>query len=124
MTEMIKTWRANHSLGAVGRASSDIPRRPAILSRAFSKLDETLATAGPDNITIKIRLQSQPPHVFRCDRPLRIGRFHCQLAETAKTCSRQLPPIEKSSNSPNIAAAQTWMPRQNKSLRALRSTVD
>jgi hypothetical protein len=28
--------------------------------RAFRKLDETLALAGEDRITVKIRLQSQP----------------------------------------------------------------
>jgi len=32
--------------------------------RAFGKIDETLATAGEDRITIKIRLQSQPWHMF------------------------------------------------------------
>ncbi len=32
--------------------------------RAFGKLDETLASAGDDRITIKIRLQSQPWHMF------------------------------------------------------------
>jgi len=32
--------------------------------KAFGKLDETLALAGEDRITIKIRLQSQPWHMF------------------------------------------------------------
>src|ERR1700755_3330113 len=32
--------------------------------RAFGKLDETLALAGEDRITIKIRLQSQPWHMY------------------------------------------------------------
>ena len=32
--------------------------------RAFGKIDETLAAAGEDRITIKIRLQSQPWHMF------------------------------------------------------------
>jgi len=32
--------------------------------KAFGKLDETLALAGADRITIKIRLQSQPWHMF------------------------------------------------------------
>src|SRR6185312_14574037 len=32
--------------------------------KAFAKLDETLAAAGPDKITIKIRLQSQPWHMY------------------------------------------------------------
>jgi len=32
--------------------------------KAFGKLDETLAAAGEDRITIKIRLQSQPWHMY------------------------------------------------------------
>lgn len=33
-------------------------------ARAFGKIDETLGTAGEDRITLKIRLQSQPWHMF------------------------------------------------------------
>src|ERR1700723_4443217 len=33
-------------------------------ARAFGKLEETLALAGEDRITIKIRLQSQPWHMY------------------------------------------------------------
>src|ERR1700685_4312059 len=33
-------------------------------ARAFGKLDETLALAGQNRITIKIRLQSQPWHMY------------------------------------------------------------
>src|SRR6202451_4044394 len=33
-------------------------------ARALGKLDETLALAGEDKITIKIRLQSQPWHMY------------------------------------------------------------
>jgi protein-disulfide isomerase len=32
--------------------------------KAFGKLDETLAAAGEDRITIRIRLQSQPWHMY------------------------------------------------------------
>ena len=32
--------------------------------RAFSKIDETLALAGADKLTIKVRIQSQPWHMF------------------------------------------------------------
>ena len=32
--------------------------------RAFNKIDETLALAGEDRITVKIRLQSQPWHMY------------------------------------------------------------
>ncbi len=33
-------------------------------ARAFGKIDETLALAGEDRITVKIRLQSQPWHMY------------------------------------------------------------
>jgi hypothetical protein len=32
--------------------------------RAFGKIDETLALAGEDRITVKVRLQSQPWHMY------------------------------------------------------------
>jgi hypothetical protein len=32
--------------------------------KAFGKLDEPLALAGQDRVTIKIRLQSQPWHMY------------------------------------------------------------
>jgi protein-disulfide isomerase len=33
-------------------------------AKAFAKLDDLLAQAGPDRITVKIRLQSQPWHMY------------------------------------------------------------
>ena len=33
-------------------------------ARAFGKLDEVLATAGEDQVTVKIRLQSQPWRMY------------------------------------------------------------
>lgn len=33
-------------------------------ARAFGKLDAFLALVGPENVTIKVRLQSQPWHMF------------------------------------------------------------
>jgi hypothetical protein len=39
--------------------------------KAFGKLDETLELAGEDRITIKIRLQSQPWHMYSvCGHPV------------------------------------------------------
>jgi hypothetical protein len=35
-----------------------------VLAKAFGKLDDTLKLAGDDRITVKIRLQSQPWHLF------------------------------------------------------------
>lgn len=45
--------------------------------RAFNKLDDLLDEVGADNVTIKIRLQSQPWHlVLRGYRPLHPRRVH------------------------------------------------
>src|ERR1700744_2493361 len=42
-----------------------LPEPPCPFSaRAFGKLDDLLALAGEDRITIKIRLQSQPWHMY------------------------------------------------------------
>lgn len=45
--------------------------------RAFNKLDDLLDEVGADNVTIKIRLQSQPWHLFlRGDCPLHPRRVY------------------------------------------------
>src|SRR5689334_9121642 len=66
MTDTIKPWRADPL--AWGRCMRQFemflePTCP-FSARAFGKMDETLDAAGPDNITVKIRLQSQPWHMY------------------------------------------------------------
>jgi protein-disulfide isomerase len=66
MTETIKTWRAEPLAWGLGPRQFDMFLEPTCpySARAFAKLDETLAASGSDNITINIRLHSQPWHMY------------------------------------------------------------
>ena len=66
MSEAHATWRADPLVWGRGPRVFEIFMEPTcpFSVRAFGKLDETLATAGEDRITIKIRLQSQPWHMY------------------------------------------------------------
>ena len=66
MTETIKSWRADPLAWGRGRRQFEMFLEPTCpySVKALAKLDETLTAAGPDNITIKIRLQSQPWHMY------------------------------------------------------------
>lgn len=87
--------------------------------RAFNKLDDLLAQAGDDRIIIKIRLHSQPWHMYS-------GVIvRCILAASTLAGGRKpprrswprLPHIVKNSSSNAIAAAPTWPPHPTTSLR-------
>src|SRR5262249_20166063 len=118
MTETIKTWRAEPLTWGRGPRQFEVFLEPTCpySARAFAKLDETLAAAGSDNVTLKIRLHSQPWHMYsgvivRCvlaASTLPTGK------EAAKAVLGPLPRIARSSNSLNIAVARIWTPRQNK----------
>ena len=60
------TWRADPLHWGHGPRVFEVFLEPTcpFSARAFGKLDETLALAGPDKVTIKIRLQSQPWHLY------------------------------------------------------------
>src|ERR1043166_8436458 len=66
MTDTIKAWRAEPLTWGRGARQFEMFLEPTCpySAKAFAKLDETLAAAGPDNITIKICLQSQPWHMY------------------------------------------------------------
>ena len=66
MTDAIKAWRAEPLTWGRGPRQFELFLEPTcpFSSKAFAKLDETLAAAGPDKITIKLRLQSQPWHMY------------------------------------------------------------
>src|ERR1051325_5734576 len=66
MTDTITTWRAEPLTWGRGARQFELFLEPTCpySSKAFAKLDETLAAAGADNITIKICLQSQPWHMY------------------------------------------------------------
>ena len=60
------TWRADPLTWGHGPRVFEMFLEPTCpySCRAFGKIDETLATAGEDRITLKIRLQSQPWHMY------------------------------------------------------------
>ncbi len=66
MTETAATWRADPLTWGRGPRLFEMFLEPTcpFSVKAFGKLDETLALAGEDRITIKIRLQSQPWHMY------------------------------------------------------------
>jgi hypothetical protein len=66
MTETINPWRADPLAWGRGPRQFEMFLEPTCpySVKALAKLDETLAAAGPDNITIKIRLHSQPWHMY------------------------------------------------------------
>jgi predicted DsbA family dithiol-disulfide isomerase len=60
------TWRADPLVWGQGPRTFEVFVEPTcpFSVRAFGKLDDLLARAGPDRVTIKIRLQSQPWHMY------------------------------------------------------------
>jgi protein-disulfide isomerase len=60
------TWRADPLAWGRGPRVLEVFLEPTcpFSARAFSKLDDLLAQAGENRITIKIRLQSQPWHMY------------------------------------------------------------
>ena len=64
MTEM--SWRADPLEWGHGPRVFEVFLEPTcpFSVRAFGKLDALLADAGPERITIKLRLQSQPWHMY------------------------------------------------------------
>ncbi len=66
MNQTTTTWRADPLTWGRGARLFEVFLEPTcpFSVRAFGKLDETLAMAGEDQITVKIRLQSQPWHMY------------------------------------------------------------
>jgi hypothetical protein len=59
-------WRADPLVWGHGPRLFEMFLEPTcpFSAKAFGKLDELLAQAGEDRVTVKIRLQSQPWHLF------------------------------------------------------------
>ena len=80
--------------------------------RAFGKLDALLAQAGEDRITIKIRLQSQPWHMYsgvivRCilaASTLERGKEAAKSVMTAVAAHREEFEFERHCRGPNLDA--------------------
>ena len=63
---MSTNWRADPLSWGRGPRVFEMFLEPTcpFSGRAFGKIDQTLAMAGEDRITVKIRLQSQPWHMY------------------------------------------------------------
>src|ERR1700755_2488396 len=80
--------------------------------RAFGKIDETLALAGEDRITVKIRLQSQPWHLYsgvvvRCilaASTLKGGKEAAKSVMAAVAAHREEFEFDHHSRGPNMHA--------------------
>lgn len=66
MTKSSTPWRADPLVWGHGPRTLEVFLEPTCpySAKAFGKLDDTLASAGPDNVTIKIRLHAQPWHMY------------------------------------------------------------
>jgi hypothetical protein len=80
--------------------------------RAFGKLDDLLAHAGEDRITVKIRLQSQPWHMYsgvivRCilaASTLPAGKTAAKSVMAAVAAHREEFEFERHASGPNMDA--------------------
>src|SRR6185312_12311459 len=64
---MKSAWRADPLVWGHGPGVFEVFLEPTcpFSAKAFGKLDDLLGKAGEDQITIKLRLQSQPWHIDR-----------------------------------------------------------
>jgi hypothetical protein len=114
MNETIKAWRAEPLAWGQGPRHFEMFLEPTCpySARAFAKLDETLAAAGSDNITIKIWLQSQPWHMYsgvivRCvvaASTLPTGKEAAKTALAAIAAHREEFEFTKHCGGPNMDA--------------------
>jgi protein-disulfide isomerase len=115
MTEMNKTWRAEPLTWGRGPRQLEIFLEPTCpySAKAFAKLDETLTAAGSDNATIKIRLHSQPWHMYsgvivRCvlaASTLPTGKEAAKAVLTAVAAHREEFEFTKHCSGPNMDAS-------------------
>ncbi|HVZ06911.1 DsbA family protein [Rhodopila sp.] len=108
------TWRADPLTWGTGPRVFEIFLEPTcpFSVRAFGKLDDLLAQAGADRITVKIRLQSQPWHMYsgvivRCilaASTLPGGKEAARTVMTAVGAHREEFEFERHCRGPNMDA--------------------
>jgi protein-disulfide isomerase len=108
------TWRADPLTWGRGPHVFEAFLEPTcpFSARAFGKLDETLALAGPDKITLKICLQSQPWHLYsgvvtRCviaASTLPTGKEAAKAALAAVAAHREEFEFARHAGGPNMDA--------------------
>lgn len=109
-----RAWRADPLLWGRGPRVFEVFLEPTcpFSVRAFGKLDELLAAAGADRITVKIRLQSQPWHMFsgvivRCilaASTLEGGKEAAKAVMAAVAAHREEFEFERHCSGPNMDA--------------------
>jgi protein-disulfide isomerase len=114
MTKTASNWRADPLAWGHGPRLFEVFLEPTCpySNKAFGKLDETLATAGPDKVTIKLRLQSQPWHMYsgvivRCilaASTLPAGKDAAKAVLTAVAAHREEFEFTKHCSGPNMGA--------------------
>ncbi len=112
MTET--SWRADPLEWGNGPHAFEVFLEPTcpFSVRAFGKLDALLAEAGPERITIKLRLQSQPWHMYsgvvtRCviaASTLPTGREAAKAVLAAVGAHREEFEFERHAGGPNMKA--------------------
>ena len=111
---METAWRADPLVWGHGPRVFEVFLEPTcpFSVRAFGKLDELLATAGEDRISIRIRLQSQPWHMYsgvitRCiiaAATLSAGKQAAKSVMAAVAAHREEFEFERHSRGPNMDA--------------------
>lgn len=109
-----RAWRADPLLWGHGPHLFEVFLEPTcpFCATAFGKLDELLAQAGEDRITIKIRLQSQPWHMYsgvivRCilaASTLQRGKEAAKAVLAAVAAHREEFEFDHHCGGPNLAA--------------------
>jgi len=112
---MQNAWRADPLVWGHGPRVFEVFLEPTcpFSVRAFGKLDDLLAQAGEDRITIKIRLQSQPWHMYsgvitRCilaASTLDDGKQAAKSVMAAVGAHREEFEFERHCRGPNMDAA-------------------
>jgi protein-disulfide isomerase len=112
MTET--SWRADPLEWGQGPRVFEVFLEPTcpFSVRTFGKLDQLLAEAGPDRITIKLRLQSQPWHMYsgvvtRCviaASTLPAGKEAAKAVLAAVAAHREEFEFERHAGGPNMKA--------------------
>jgi protein-disulfide isomerase len=108
------TWRADPLVWGHGPRVFEVFLEPTCpySVRAFSKFDDLLAQAGEDRITIRIRLQSQPWHMYsgvivRCilaASTLAGGKESAKAVMAAVGAHREEFEFERHARGPNMDA--------------------
>src|SRR5581483_7890186 len=111
---MTQAWRADPLVWGRGPRVLEVFLEPTcpFSVKAFGKLDELLARTGEDRITVKIRLQSQPWHMYsgvitRCilaASTLQGGKEAAKSVMAAVGAHREEFEFERHSRGPNMDA--------------------